>query len=92
MKRDGVWWNRVDEKRVAAFMDKARAIREDKDPAFKQAKATFKNIPAFLMRRLLNAIGFLLYTLNLDLRWAGSISACARARAKISVSTSRAVR
>ena len=50
---------------------KARAIREDRDPAFKKSKATFSNIPAFLMHRVLNTISFLLYTLNLDLRWAG---------------------
>ena len=27
LKAGGVWWNRVEEARVAAFMDKARAIR-----------------------------------------------------------------
>ena len=27
LKQGGVWWNRVEEARVAGFMDKARAIR-----------------------------------------------------------------
>ena len=29
LKQGGVWWNRVEEARVAAFVDKARAIRGD---------------------------------------------------------------
>ena len=29
LKVGGVWWNPVDQARVAAFMDKARAIRGD---------------------------------------------------------------
>ncbi len=29
LKHDGVWWNRVDETRVAAFMDRVRAIRQE---------------------------------------------------------------
>lgn len=62
-------------KSIEQFVDeiasKAQAIRTDKDPAFKKAKSTFKNIPAFLMRRVMNTMSFLLYTLNLDLRWAG---------------------
>ena len=56
---------------VEEIASKAQAIRADKDPAFKKAKATFKNIPAFLMKRAMNTMSFLLYTLNLDLRWAG---------------------
>lgn len=50
---------------------KARAIRQDKDPNFKKVKSNFKVMPAFLMRFVLNTMSFLLYTLNLDLRWAG---------------------
>lgn len=50
---------------------KARAIREDRDPNFKKAKSSFRLVPAFMMRPVLNLVGFLLYTLNLDLRWAG---------------------
>ena len=29
LKRDGVWWNPVDQARVAAFMDKVHAIRQE---------------------------------------------------------------
>lgn len=56
---------------VAELAEKARAIREDRDPAFKKAKSTFGRIPAALMRWVLNTMSFLLYTLNLDLTWAG---------------------
>lgn len=56
---------------VDEIAEKARAIRENKDPAFRQAKATFSMVPAFLVRYVLNFMGFLLYTLNLDMRWAG---------------------
>jgi pyruvate dehydrogenase E2 component (dihydrolipoamide acetyltransferase) len=50
---------------------KAKAIREDRDPNFKKTKSSFSLIPPFLMRWVLNTISFLLYTLNLDLSWAG---------------------
>jgi pyruvate dehydrogenase E2 component (dihydrolipoamide acetyltransferase) len=50
---------------------KARAIREDKDPAFKKAKSTFRFVPPYLMWSVLNFISFLLYTLNLNLKWLG---------------------
>lgn len=49
----------------------ARAIRSGRDPNLKRAKSTFGRFPAFLMRHALNFMGFVLYTLNLDLRWAG---------------------
>ncbi|MBI3554695.1 MAG: 2-oxo acid dehydrogenase subunit E2 [Deltaproteobacteria bacterium] len=62
-------------KTIEQFVDeiasKARAVREDKDLAFKKAKANFKHLPAFVMRHVLNLTSFLLYTLNLDMRWAG---------------------
>lgn len=63
--------NKSLEQFMAEIASKARAIREDRDPAFKKAKSTFSLVPAFLMRHVLNLMGFLLYTLNLDLRWAG---------------------
>jgi hypothetical protein len=56
---------------VEELAKKARAIREDKDPSFRQAKSTFSLIPPFLTRYVLNTMSFLLYTLNLDLRWIG---------------------
>jgi pyruvate/2-oxoglutarate dehydrogenase complex dihydrolipoamide acyltransferase (E2) component len=56
---------------VDELKTKARAIREDKDPAFKKAKGTFKNIPVWFMHFVLNLISFLTYTLNLNLSGAG---------------------
>lgn len=56
---------------VDELKSKAKAIREDKDPNFKQAKSTFRNVPAFLTRYLLDLLSFFLYSLNLDMRWAG---------------------
>ncbi|MEW6056457.1 MAG: 2-oxo acid dehydrogenase subunit E2 [Bdellovibrionota bacterium] len=50
---------------------KAKAIREDKDPNFQQAKSMFSFVPVFLMRPLLELTSFLMYTLNLDLRRLG---------------------
>lgn len=47
--------------------EKAKAIREDRDPAFKQAKASFKIMPPFIMRYLLKLISFFIYTLNINL-------------------------
>ncbi len=63
--------NKTIEQFVDEIASKGRAVREDRDPAFKKAKANFKVIPAFLMRYVLNFTSFLLYTLNLDMRWAG---------------------
>ncbi|MBI3542467.1 MAG: 2-oxo acid dehydrogenase subunit E2 [Deltaproteobacteria bacterium] len=56
---------------MGEIASKAKAIREDRDPNFKKAKSTFGSIPAFAMRCVLNTMSFLLYTLNLDLSWAG---------------------
>lgn len=50
---------------------KSKAIREDKDPNFKQAKNTFSLVPITLVKYVLNFLSFMLYTLNIDMRWAG---------------------
>lgn len=56
---------------VSELADKAQAIRQNKDPNFKKAKSVFGNVPPLFMHCVLDFMSFLLYTLNLDLRWAG---------------------
>jgi pyruvate/2-oxoglutarate dehydrogenase complex dihydrolipoamide acyltransferase (E2) component len=51
-----------------ASVDKVRA-RTDKE--LEGTRSTMKSIPLFAIGWLLDLLGFLLYTLNLDLRWAG---------------------
>jgi pyruvate dehydrogenase E2 component (dihydrolipoamide acetyltransferase) len=46
-------------------------VRERKDAAMEQGKKTTNLIPLFLMNSFLKLLSFLMYTLNLDLRWAG---------------------
>lgn len=53
------------------FEEKVTAVRERKDPALEKTRGTFRWIPYFLLGPVLRAMGFLLYTLNLDMRWAG---------------------
>lgn len=50
---------------------KAHAIRTDQDKDFKRVKASFKLVPSFLMRYVMNFMSYLLFTLNLDLRIIG---------------------
>lgn len=50
---------------------RVRAVRSDQDPEFKRVKSQFQFIPPIFMRFILNATSFLLYTLNLDLRFLG---------------------
>lgn len=71
----GVVIDRAEHKSLGEIMselkEKAKAIREQRDPNFKQAKATFKHLPAFLSRWALNIVSFLIYGLNIDMSWAG---------------------
>lgn len=53
------------------FERKISLVRKRKDPALEKTRGTFKSLPYSLLRPLLDAISFLSYTLNLDLRWAG---------------------
>lgn len=53
------------------FADKVNKVRTGKDRELEGTRSTFKRIPFFLLNTILNWIGFLSYTLNLDLRWAG---------------------
>ncbi|MFM7203557.1 MAG: 2-oxo acid dehydrogenase subunit E2 [Myxococcota bacterium] len=46
-------------------------VRKRQDPAMEQGKKSTALIPLFLMSWALDLLSFLMYTLNLDLSWAG---------------------
>jgi pyruvate dehydrogenase E2 component (dihydrolipoamide acetyltransferase) len=56
---------------VDEFQQKVSRVRDGSDKKFKKSRSTFKSVPYFFLNRLLKIIGFLSYTLNLNLRWAG---------------------
>jgi pyruvate dehydrogenase E2 component (dihydrolipoamide acetyltransferase) len=53
------------------FAAKVESVRARKDPALEKTRGTFLRIPYFMLNFVLRAIGFLSYTLNLDLRSVG---------------------
>lgn len=53
------------------FQAKVDKVRKRQDPALEGTHKSFLAIPYFLLNVILRVIGFLTYTLNLDLRWAG---------------------
>lgn len=53
------------------FQDRVSKVRSGKDKELESSRSTFKRIPFFLLNRVTGLLGFLLYTLNLDMRWAG---------------------
>jgi pyruvate/2-oxoglutarate dehydrogenase complex dihydrolipoamide acyltransferase (E2) component len=46
-------------------------VRKDEDKALSQSRRVFSSVPGWLLHRVLKLFSFLLYTLNLDLSWAG---------------------
>jgi len=46
-------------------------IRTGKDKAMKTSKSTVRRIPFWFMNTFMKIISFFMYTLNLDMRWAG---------------------
>jgi pyruvate dehydrogenase E2 component (dihydrolipoamide acetyltransferase) len=66
---------RVDELSLAELHDCLQAhverVRARKDPALEKTRQSMKLVPFFLMNLFLKFLSFLLYTLNLDMRWAG---------------------
>ena len=56
---------------VDEFQAKVDTVKGGKDKELEGTRSTFKAIPFFLLNGLMKALSFLLYTLNLDLRWAG---------------------
>jgi pyruvate dehydrogenase E2 component (dihydrolipoamide acetyltransferase) len=51
--------------------DRAKRIRHDEDPQFKQAKAMVRGLPPLLLRPVLDAIGFVTESLQLPLPFLG---------------------
>ncbi len=56
---------------IAQLKAQVKDIRTGQDKAMKKSKDTIRKIPFMCMNFFMNTLGFLLYTLNLDLRWAG---------------------
>ncbi len=46
-------------------------VRKDEDKSLSQSRKLFSAVPGWLLGRVLRFFSFLLYTLNLDLSWAG---------------------
>jgi len=56
---------------VKEFEGKVSTVRKGKDKNLESSRSLFKRIPFFLLNTVLNLIGWLSFTLNLDLRFAG---------------------
>jgi pyruvate dehydrogenase E2 component (dihydrolipoamide acetyltransferase) len=53
------------------FQQKVDLVRARKDQALESTRRTFLSIPYLFLNTFLKLLGFLSFTLNLDLRWAG---------------------
>ncbi|MBI3071328.1 MAG: 2-oxo acid dehydrogenase subunit E2 [Deltaproteobacteria bacterium] len=71
----GAKLERVEEKTLGELVDELEAkvalIRARKDPSLEKTRKSMMKFPGMLMNKFLKLLGFLMYTLNLDLRWAG---------------------
>jgi pyruvate/2-oxoglutarate dehydrogenase complex dihydrolipoamide acyltransferase (E2) component len=56
---------------VDEFRGRVELVKAGKDKELEGTRSTFKLIPYFLLNAFLKMLSFLLYTLNLDMRWAG---------------------
>ena len=56
---------------IDEFEREVNKVRSQKDEKLEGTRSMFKSIPAFLLNFVLNTLGFLTYTLNLDLRSLG---------------------
>ncbi len=56
---------------VDDFDDKVGAVRALKDKSLEKTRSTFKAVPAFMLNFILDTMSLFMYTLNLDMRWAG---------------------
>lgn len=56
---------------VEEFEKKVGSVRRKEDKNLEGSRNLFKSIPFFLLNTMLDLIGWLSFTLNLDLRWAG---------------------
>jgi pyruvate dehydrogenase E2 component (dihydrolipoamide acetyltransferase) len=71
----GTTLHKVDEmtlEQIVEATEKSVArVRKDEDKSLSQSRKVFSSIPGFLLHRVLSFFSFLIYTLNLDLSWAG---------------------
>ncbi len=62
-------------KTLVQFADEMQAavdtVRQRKDAALEKSKGTISKIPPLLINTFLKVLSLLMYTLNLDMRWAG---------------------
>ena len=56
---------------VDEFEAKVGSVRRREDEKLEGSRSLFKRLPYFLLRPVLDLLGYLSYELNLDLRWAG---------------------
>ena len=56
---------------IGQLQEQVSSIRSGNDQAMKQSKDTIRKIPFLFMNAFMKLLSLLLYTLNLDLRWAG---------------------
>jgi pyruvate dehydrogenase E2 component (dihydrolipoamide acetyltransferase) len=56
---------------VDEFQARVDKVKAGKDKELEGTRSTFKMIPYFALNAFLKFLGFVTYTLNLDLRWAG---------------------
>ena len=71
----GLTIRRADQKSMPDIVDEfrrvAERVRAGKDKDKESTRQTFKRLPGFLVGWVLDTISLLLYTLNLDMSWAG---------------------
>lgn len=53
------------------FQGQVQKVRSGKDRQLEKSRSSFKRIPALLLNRVTDLLGLLMYTLNLDMSWAG---------------------
>ncbi len=65
----------ADKKPLLQFIDEfeksVKKVRTGNDENLEKSRSLFKRIPLFTVRWLLNFIGFMGFSLNMDMRWAG---------------------
>ncbi|MFT5680501.1 MAG: pyruvate/2-oxoglutarate dehydrogenase complex dihydrolipoamide acyltransferase (E2) component [Myxococcota bacterium] len=53
------------------FQERVSKVRSGKDKELESSRSNFRRVPFFLLNRVTGLLSFLLYTLNLDMTWAG---------------------
>jgi pyruvate dehydrogenase E2 component (dihydrolipoamide acetyltransferase) len=57
---------------IDEFQHEVDKVRAQKDEKLEGTRSMFKSIPALLLNTVLNTLGFLIYTLNIDPKWIGA--------------------